>query len=86
MARAGGLAMGIVVLLMVQKLLEYGLTLAQRGTVPTWAGSWPIVALVAFGGIYTFRRIASGRSALPRLRHHGAPPPPSPETAVTAAK
>ncbi|MGF6859901.1 lipopolysaccharide export system permease protein [Rhodobacteraceae bacterium MBR-64] len=86
MARAGGLAMGIVVLLMVQKLLEYGLTLAQRGTVPTWAGSWPIVALVAFGGIYTFRRIASGRSALPRLRHHSAPPPPSPETAVTAAK
>jgi lipopolysaccharide export system permease protein len=66
-SRSGGLAIGILLLLVVQKLLEYGLSLAQRGVVPPWAGTWPIVALVAGLGIYTFRRRATGRSALPAL-------------------
>ncbi|VAW01759.1 hypothetical protein MNBD_ALPHA07-546 [hydrothermal vent metagenome] len=65
--RSGGLAIGILLLVVVQKLLEYGLSLAQRGVVPPWAGTWPIVALVAGLGIYTFRRRARGRSALPAL-------------------
>jgi len=66
-ARSGGLAVGILLLLVVQKLLEFGLSLAQRGAVPPWAGTWPVVALVAGLAIYTFRRTASGRSAFPAL-------------------
>ncbi len=72
-ARSGGIAVGIVLLLLVQKLLEYGLSLAQRGVVPPWAGTWPIVILVAVLGIYTFRRTASGRSAFPAFWHHFRP-------------
>ncbi|MDT8327476.1 MAG: LptF/LptG family permease [Roseovarius sp.] len=67
-ARSGGLAVAILLLLVVQKLLEFGLSLAQRGVVPPWAGTWPVVALVAGLAIYTFRRTASGRSAFPSLR------------------
>ncbi len=66
--RSGGLAVGIVLLLVVQKLLEYGLSMAQRGIVPPWAGTWPVVALVAGLGFYTFRRTAMGRSAFPAFR------------------
>jgi len=77
--RSGGLAVGILLLLMVQKLLEYGLALAQRGVVPPWAGTWPVVALVAGFGLYAFRRTANGRSAFPALwpvKH----PKPAPQT------
>jgi lipopolysaccharide export system permease protein len=66
-ARSGGLAVGIILLLLVQKMLEYGLTLAQRGVVPPWAGTWPVVALVAGLGFYAFRRTANGKSVFPGL-------------------
>lgn len=65
MVRSGGLVIGILLLLVVQKMLEYGLSLAQRGLAPPWAGSWPIVALVAALGLYSFHRTATGRPALP---------------------
>lgn len=87
MARSGGLAVGILLLLLMQKSLEYGLTLAERGIVPPWGGSWPVVALVAVGGIYTFRRMAAGRSIFPALWHrHRADPAPLSDTAATSAK
>ncbi len=82
-ARSGGLAVGILLLLVVQKLLEYGLSLAERGVVPPWAGTWPVVALVAGLAIYTFRRTANGRSAFPalwRVKPNTATQPAPPET------
>jgi lipopolysaccharide export system permease protein len=92
-ARSGGLAIGIMLLLLVQKLLEYGLSLAQRGVVPPWAGTWPIVALVAGLGFYTFRRTASGRSAFPALwpafrpvKQADTTASPGSETNITAPK
>ena len=82
-ARSGGLAVGILLLVVVQKLLEFGLSLAQRGVVPPWAGTWPVVALVAVLAIYTFWRTASGRSAFPalwRVKPKAAAPSAPPET------
>lgn len=65
MVRSGGLAIGIVLLVLVQKMLEYGLSLAQRGAVPPWAGTWPVVAMVAVLGLYAFHRSATGQPILP---------------------
>jgi lipopolysaccharide export system permease protein len=88
MGRSGGLAIGIVLLLVVQKLLEYGLELAQRGTLPPWAGTWPIVALVLALAIYTFGRTAQGRTPLPRLiaRLRRSRAPADPDKNTTAAR
>jgi lipopolysaccharide export system permease protein len=72
MVRSGGLVMGILLLLLVQKMLEYGLSLAQRGIVPPWAGTWPVVGLVVVLGLYTFHRTATGRPALPDFRKRRA--------------
>lgn len=66
--RSGGLVAGILLLVIVQKLLEYGQLLAERGTVPAWAGSWPVVALVAVLGVHVYHRTACGRPVLPALR------------------
>lgn len=76
MVRSGGLVIGILLLLLVQKMLEYGLSLAQRGVVPPWAGTWPVVALVAAAGLYAFHRTARGQPVLPdftRRRHDQRP-------------
>ena len=72
MVRSGGLVIGILLLLLVQKMLEYGLSLAQRGIVPPWAGTWPVVVLVAVLGLYSFHRTATGRPVLPSFKHRHA--------------
>lgn len=56
--KAGGIVLGIVVLLIVQKALEYGMQMAGTGAIPGWAGSWPIVVLTAGVGAYMFSRAA----------------------------
>lgn len=66
-ARSGGVAMGIFLLLIVQKLLEFGLLKAERGAVPGWAGLWPIVIAVAIGALVLFRLAATGRQVIPEI-------------------
>jgi lipopolysaccharide export system permease protein len=58
--RSGGIAIGILLLLSVQKILEYGLALAERGAVPAWAGFWPVVLVLAVAALFMFRRLAHG--------------------------
>lgn len=64
-ARAGGAFLGIVVLLVVQKLLEFGLAQAGRGAIPAWAGAWPVVAGLTALSVWMFRQTALGRPLLP---------------------
>lgn len=61
--RAGGIVLGVLALLIVQKALEYGHQLASTGMIPGWAGSWPIVIATAGMGGYMFSRVA-GESIL----------------------
>ncbi len=78
--RAGGLAAGIVLMLLVQKGLEFGMILAERGTVAPWAGSWSVLFFVAALGVAVFWRNATQISAPPPAllsifgaRAHGNP-------------
>lgn len=76
MVRSGGLVIGILLLLLVQKMLEFGLSLAQRGIVPPWAGTWPVVALVAAAGLYAFHRAAMGQPIVPDFMRRRQDPRP----------
>lgn len=64
-ARSGGAVIGIFVLLLVQKLLEFGMLQAERGVLPAWAGLWPVVGGIAMVAAFLFRQAATGRSWLP---------------------
>jgi lipopolysaccharide export system permease protein len=66
-AKAGGPFLGIIALLVVQKLLEFGLAQAERGVVPAWGGSWPVLILLIALSIWLFRQTARGRPLLPHL-------------------
>jgi lipopolysaccharide export system permease protein len=58
---AGGVAAGILVLLVAQKVLENGKMRAGRGEIPDWAGAWPAVAAVAILALVLFRLRSGGR-------------------------
>lgn len=59
--RSGGLILGILILLGVQKVFEYTLAQAGAGLFPAWMGFWPVVALVAVVSVALFQRLANGR-------------------------
>ncbi|WP_018147794.1 LptF/LptG family permease [Henriciella marina] len=61
--RAGGIVLGVIALLIVQKALEYGLQTASTGAIPAWAGSWPVLVVTLCAGGYAFSRVA-GESIL----------------------
>lgn len=65
--RAGGVAIGILALLVVQKLLEFGMLKAERGVVPAWFGLWSVVVAVACVAVVLFWRAAIGKTAVPSL-------------------
>lgn len=65
--RTGGIAIGIVLMLVVQKALEYGLIVAERGTVPAWASLWPIVLVISATGVVLFWRSAQRVSTPPLM-------------------
>ena len=65
--RSSGLVLGIVSLLVIQKALESGLHMAATGTLPVWAGSWPVPIAVGLVGLILFVR-ASGDSPLDWFR------------------
>ena len=61
-----GIAVAIVFLLIVQKSLETGQTLAVEGQIAPWMGTWPVFIIVALIGLGLFLRSAL-RVATPPL-------------------
>lgn len=59
-ARSSGVIVGILILLGVQKVLEFTLVQASGGVIPPWTGFWPIVALVAVAAFIFFQRLSEG--------------------------
>ena len=55
---SAGIFIGIVMLVSLQKALEFGQSLGASGAVPPWAGIWPIIGLVALFAAYIFRKSA----------------------------
>lgn len=68
MARATGVVYGILILLGVQKVLEYGLAQSSAGTLAAWLGFWPVVLFVALAAAILFRRLAEGSILAARRR------------------
>ena len=67
-ARSSGVIIGILILLGVQKVLEFTLVQATEGVIPPWAGFWPIVALVAVAALVLFQRLSEGGILVARRR------------------
>ena len=61
-----GIAVGIVFLLIAQKSLEMGNTLAIDGRIAPWLGTWPVIIIVTLFGLGLFLRSAL-RVATPPL-------------------
>ena len=61
-----GIVIAIVFLLIVQKSLEMGQTLAADGRIAPWLGTWPVFAFVTLIGLGLFLRSAL-RVATPPL-------------------
>lgn len=57
-ARSSGVVLGILILLGVQKVLEFTLVQASEGLIPPWMGFWPIVLLVALVALVLFQRVS----------------------------
>lgn len=74
-ARATGVVYGILILLGIQKALEYGLSLAGAGSIPGWAGFWPLVLAVTFLAAVLLRRVTEGRVLTLRPRRPDRPLP-----------
>ena len=55
---SAGIFVGVVMLVSLQKALEFGQSLGAGGVVPPWAGIWPIIGLVALFAFYIFRKSA----------------------------
>ncbi len=53
-----GIAVGIVFLLVAQKSLEAGQSLAAAGSIAPWLGTWPVFAIIAIIGLGLFLRSA----------------------------
>lgn len=55
---SAGIFIGIVMLVSLQKALEFGQSLGANGVVPPWVGIWPTLAFVALFAGYIFRKSA----------------------------
>jgi len=55
---SAGIFIGVVMLVTLQKALEFGQSLGASGAVPPWAGIWPIILAVAIFAFYLFRKSA----------------------------
>ncbi|MEO9971611.1 MAG: LptF/LptG family permease [Hyphomonadaceae bacterium] len=53
-----GIAVGIVFLLVAQKSLEAGQSLATAGSIAPWMGTWPVFGVIAVLGLGLFLRSA----------------------------
>ncbi len=55
---SAGIFMGIVLLLAVQKALEFGQSLGAKGVIPPWAGIWPLMFLITIFAFFLYRNSA----------------------------
>ena len=55
---SAGIFIGIVMLVSLQKALEFGQSLGASGAIPPWAGIWPIIIIVGLFAAYVFRKSA----------------------------
>lgn len=55
---SAGIFIGIVMLVSLQKALEFGQSLGASGVIPPWAGIWPIIGTVALFAAFIFRKSA----------------------------
>lgn len=55
---SAGIFIGVVMLVSLQKALEFGQSLGAKGVIPPWAGIWPIIIGVALFAAYIFRKSA----------------------------
>lgn len=55
---SAGIFIGIVLLVSLQKAMEFGQSLGANGIIPPWAGIWPIIGIVAIFAFYIFRKSA----------------------------
>lgn len=53
-----GLFVGVVMLVSLQKALEFGQSLGAKSVIPPWLGVWAIIALVALFAYYIFIKSA----------------------------
>ncbi len=68
---SAGIFIGIVLLVSLQKALEFGQNLGAKGSIPPWAGIWPTIAVVALFAFYIFRKSAykMGQPPLTSVSH-----------------
>jgi len=55
---SAGIFIGVVLLVSLQKALEFGQSLGAKGVIPPWAGIWPTIFAVACFAFYLFRKSA----------------------------
>ena len=66
--RSCGIVVGLIVLVVYQKLLQFGASLAALGEVPPWLGLWLPLALFAAAGGAIFAKASAGGTENPADR------------------
>ena len=69
---SAGIFIGIVLLVSLQKALEFAQSMGASGTIPPWSGIWGIIALLALFAAYIFRKSAykMGQPPLTSFQHY----------------
>jgi len=69
---SAGIFIGIVLLVSLQKALEFAQSMGASGAIPPWAGIWGIIILLATFAAYIFRKSAykMGQPPLTSFQHY----------------
>lgn len=69
---SAGIFIGVVLLVSLQKALEFAQSLGASGTIPPWAGIWGIIGILGAFAAYIFRKSAykMGQPPLTSFQHY----------------
>jgi len=69
---SAGIFIGVVLLIALQKSLEFAQSLGAAGTIPPWAGIWTIIGTLTIFAFYIFRKSAykMGQPPLTSIAHY----------------
>lgn len=69
---SAGIFIGVVLLVSLQKALEFAQSLGASGAIPPWAGIWGIIGVLALFAAYIFRKSAfkMGQPPLTSFQHY----------------
>ena len=69
---SAGIFIGVVLLVSLQKALEFAQSMGASGAIPPWSGIWGIIALLALFAFYIFRKSAykMGQPPLTSFQHY----------------